>query len=298
MQEFYYELLVKSGSADVLREFVFELGVSAVEEVAGGFVVRDDESLENLRFALEALCERLGVEAEFSLETRQNRDWIEEYKRSVKPVRAGAFFVRPSWEAGESGLVDVVIDPALAFGSGHHESTNMCLRLISKHFSGGLASDFASENLANSNLNSSNLSRKNAGKTALDVGCGSGILSIALAKFGWEVSACDTDALAVCSTGENAAKNGVKLVQIWEGSVTSHEKVGEKTFDLVVANIIADVILMLSNDLKFRIKPHGHLLLSGILSRYKTRILEEFAEFRLVENLSEGEWESFLFERV
>nr|WP_315046816.1 50S ribosomal protein L11 methyltransferase [uncultured Campylobacter sp.] len=290
MKDFFYEMIVKSANAsELFKNFAFELGVTCVEERGERFIIRDEEDLQNLKFAFEefkkALARSLNLDADLQIEIskKQNKDWLDEYKKGVAPVAVGRFYVRPSWceRSQDHALIDLLIDPALAFGSGHHESTNMCLALLSE------------------------LARK--GISALDVGCGSGILSIAMKKLGAKVSACDTDEQAVAATQQNAEKNGVQIDQIWLGSVSS---LGEQAsslseralckdvqFDLVVANIIADVILILSADLKKALKPGGKLVLSGILEKYKDRIEQAFSDLNFVQMKKQNEWLSFVYER-
>ena len=292
MKDFFYEMIVKSANAsELFKSFAFELGVTCVEERGERFIIRDEEDLQNLKFAFEefkkALARSLNLDADLQIEIskKPNIDWIEQYKKGVAPVAVGKFYVRPSWcERSQDGsLLDLLIDPALAFGSGHHESTNMCLALLSE-----LARD---------------------GMSALDVGCGSGILSIAMKKLGAKVSACDTDEQAVAATQQNAEKNGVQIDQIWLGSVSS---LGERAsslneqgpsaaaqpqFDLIVANIIADVILILSADLKKALKPGGRLVLSGILEKYKDRIEQAFSDLNFMQMKKQNEWLSFVYER-
>ena len=285
MKDFFYEMIVKSTNAsELFKNFAFELGVTCVEEDGERFIIRDEEDLQNLKFAFEefkkALARSLNLDADLQIEIskKQNKDWLDEYKKGVAPVAVGKFYVRPSWceSSQDPALIDLLIDPALAFGSGHHESTNMCLALLSE------------------------LTR--AGMSALDVGCGSGILSIAMKKLGAKVSACDTDEQAVSATQQNAEKNGVHIDKIWLGSVLS---LGEQSssesaqlqFDLVVANIIADVILILSADLKKALKPGGRLVLSGILEKYKDRIEQAFSDLNFVQMKKQNEWLSFVYER-
>nr|WP_315002589.1 50S ribosomal protein L11 methyltransferase [uncultured Campylobacter sp.] len=291
MKDFFYEMIVKSANAsELFKSFAFELGVTCVEERGESFIIRDEEDLQNLKFAFEefkkALARSLNLDADLQIEIskKQNKDWLDEYKKGVAPVAVGKFYVRPSWceRSQDRALIDLLIDPALAFGSGHHESTNMCLALLSE-----LARD---------------------GMSALDVGCGSGILSIAMKKLGAKVSACDTDEQAVSATQQNAEKNGVQIDKIWLGSVSS---LGEQAssslsgralckdaqFDLVVANIIADVILILSADLKKALKPGGKLVLSGILEKYKDRIEQVFSDLNFVQMKKQNEWLSFVYER-
>ena len=285
MKDFFYEMIVKSANAsELFKNFAFELGVTCVEEDGERFIIRDEEDLQNLKFAFEefkkALARALNLDADLQIEIskKQNKDWLDEYKKGVAPVAVGRFYVRPSWceRSQDRVLIDLPIDPALAFGSGHHESTNMCLALLSE------------------------LAR--AGMSALDVGCGSGILSIAMKKLGAKVSACDTDEQAVTATQQNAEKNGVQIDQIWLGSVSSlneqsSNKSAQPQFDLIVANIIADVILILSADLKKALKPGGKLVLSGILEKYKDRIEQAFSDLSFICMKQENEWLSFVYER-
>lgn len=285
MKDFFYEMIVKSANAsELFKSFAFELGVTCVEERGERFIIRDEEDLQNLKFAFEefkkALARSLNLDADLQIEIlkKQNKDWLDEYKKGVAPVAVGKFYVRPSWceRSQDRALIDLLIDPALAFGSGHHESTNMCLALLSE-----LARD---------------------GMSALDVGCGSGILSIAIKKLGAKVSACDTDEQAVTATQQNAEKNGVQIDQIWLGSVSnlneqSSSAAAQPQFDLVVANIIADVILILSADLKKALKPGGKLVLSGILEKYKDRIEQAFSDLNFVQMKKQNEWLSFVYER-
>lgn len=290
MKDFFYEMIVKSANAsELFKSFAFELGVTCVEEDGDRFIIRDEEDLQNLKFAFEefkkALARSLNLDADLQIEIskKQNKDWLDEYKKGVAPVAVGKFYVRPSWceRSQDSALIDLLIDPALAFGSGHHESTNMCLALLSE------------------------LAR--AGVSALDVGCGSGILSIAMKKLGAKVSACDTDEQAVAATQQNAEKNSVRIDKIWLGSVSSLSEQAsglseralckDAQFDLVVANIIADVILILSVDLKKALKPGGKLVLSGILEKYKDRIEQAFSDLNFVQMKKQNEWLSFVYER-
>lgn len=292
MKDFFYEMIVKSANAsELFKNFAFELGVTCVEEDGERFIIRDEEDLQNLKFAFEefkkALARSLNLDADLQIEIskKPNIDWIEQYKKGVAPVAVGKFYVRPSWceRSQDPALINLLIDPALAFGSGHHESTNMCLALLSE------------------------LTRD--GMSALDVGCGSGILSIAMKKLGAKVSACDTDEQAVAATQQNAEKNGVQIDKIWLGSVSilgerasslneqGSSAAAQPQFDLVVANIIADVILTLSADLKKALKSGSKLVLSGILEKYKDRIEQAFSDLNFVQMKKQNEWLSFVYER-
>lgn len=275
MKEFYFELIVRSNALEFFKNFAFEMGVDAVEFKDDFFIIRDEDksSIDTLKFAFleykKSLEKALNLKIDLELkdEKKKNIDWIDEYKKGVQPVEVGEIYIHPSWEKPKDNKLNLMIDPALAFGSGHHESTNMCLSLIQKY--------------------------KNGYKSALDVGCGSGILSIALSKLGLEITACDTDAQAVLATKENALKNNIELFEIYTGSVTNTDK----TYDIVVANIIADVIIVLKNDLIKSLNKGGILILSGILEKYFDKIKKEFCQLELVESLQKNDWVSFVFKK-
>lgn len=254
-------------------DLMFDLGVEALEEKGGGFFVRSNESLDELAFALENFTQKLNLELNSqislrtSLQKKENKDWINEYKKGVKPLQIGQFYIHSSWQKPNLDCVNVQIDPALAFGSGHHESTNSCIRFLQKY--------------------------AKKGDKALDVGCGSGILSIVLAKLACKVSACDTDEIAISSTSSNAKLNQITLNELWQGSVDKTKA----EFDIVVANLVGDIILALANDLKARVKKGGYLVLAGILDRYETRIQSAFKDFKKIEQSKTKEWLSFVYQK-
>lgn len=276
MKDKFYELevLCPQELRELFEDLVFSLGVTCTQETTGGFIIRDEDELGEVEFGLreyaKSLQNALGREIEFKItkSQKENKDWLNEYKKNVRPIEIGKFYIHPSWEESKSRFENIIIDPALAFGSGHHESTSACIEYLQKYAASGMS--------------------------ALDVGCGSGILSIALAKLGCVTDACDTDEQAVQSSQKNAELNGVKFNQIWTGSVANLDK----KYDIVVANIIADVILMLKNDLINLLKESSYLVLAGVLDKYETRILEAFSSLKLVESQTKNEWKSFVFQKA
>ncbi|WP_295143460.1 50S ribosomal protein L11 methyltransferase [uncultured Campylobacter sp.] len=276
MKDKFYELevLCSQELRELFEDLVFSLGVTCTQETNGGFIIRDEDELDEVEFGLreyaKSLQDVLGREIEFKItkSQKENKDWLSEYKKNVRPIEIGKFYIHPSWKESKDGLKNIIIDPALAFGSGHHESTSACIEYLQKYAANGMS--------------------------ALDVGCGSGILSIALSKLGCVTDACDTDEQAVQSSQKNAELNGVKFNQIWTGSVANLYK----KYDVVVANIIADVILMLKNDLINLLKEGSYLVLAGVLDKYETRILEAFSSLKLVESQTKNEWKSFVFQKA
>ncbi|WP_172199868.1 50S ribosomal protein L11 methyltransferase [Campylobacter sp. RM16188] len=273
LKDKFYELTVVSkSSCELLRDLVFSFGITCIEEIKDGFIIRDENELDEIEFGLKEFAKKLeelgrNVDLEINLQTKENKDWINEYKRNIKPILIDKIYIHPSWKEPKDGFTNIIIDPALAFGSGHHESTNACVGFLQKY--------------AKSDMK------------AIDVGCGSGILSIVMAKLGCSVDACDTDEQAVDSSKQNADLNGVKINKIWTGSISNLDE----KYDVVVANIIADVILILKNDLIKLLQNGSYLILAGVLDRYKERILDAFSLLKLVESKSENEWSSFVFQK-
>lgn len=275
MQKFYYELFleIQEQYKNLFLDFVFDLGVDAIEEKGNGIYIRSEENLEELAWAIEIFAQKLSQKFNLkenillrkSIEKKENKDWVEEYKKGIKPILIDNIYIHTTWQEEKENYLNVKINPALAFGSGHHESTYGCVKFLQK---------FAKNNLR-----------------SLDIGCGSGILAIVMAKLGCEVEICDTDDLAIKSALENAKLNNVNFAQAWHGSVDK----AEGLYDLVVANIIADVILILEKDIKKHLEDNAILILSGILDKYKTRIKEKFQDLELIDEMQINEWCSLVY---
>ncbi|EDO9296082.1 50S ribosomal protein L11 methyltransferase [Campylobacter coli] len=275
MQKFYYELFleIQEQYKNLLLDFVFDLGVEAIEEKGNGIYIRSNENLEDLAWAIEIFAQKLSQKLDLkedillhkTIGKKENKDWVEEYKKGIKPIVIDNIYIHTTWQEEKENYLNIKINPALAFGSGHHESTYCCVKFLQK---------FAKNNLR-----------------ALDIGCGSGILAIAMAKLGSKVEICDTDDLAVKSALENAELNNVNFTKAWHGSVDK----AEGLYDLVVANIIADVILILEKDIKKHLEDNAILILSGILDKYKTRIKEKFQDLELIDEMQINEWCSLVY---
>lgn len=274
MQKTYNELsITPSSHYPLFLDFLTSLSDEAIEERDGTIILRSEEDLETICFGVDAFAEKLSealgfrVEANTTLCVKENEDWIASYRNSIQPLDVGDFYIHPTWVSGKEDKKNIIIDPALAFGSGHHETTYGCLLLLQKYV------------------------KKDA--TLLDVGCGSGILSIAATKCGAIVDLCDTDEFATQSAIENFKLNGENFSSIWTGSVQKREK----EYDIVVANIIADVLIMLSADLKKAVKNGGLLILSGILDKYVDKVEEKFSSMQLVEKYHKEEWFTLVLKR-
>lgn len=206
---------------------------------------------------------------EMSVREVEDHDWLGEWKKSWQPVEVGErFIIAPPWSEIPDGHNRIVIriEPGMAFGTGTHETTRLCLVAIEKYFAGG---------------------------SFLDVGTGTGILAIAAAKLfpGAHVEACDTDAEAVAIAQENARLNGVEKINFSVGSV---EEISASA-DFVCANLTADVIgailpLLVSVTC-------GQLVLSGILDTQAEALRTRLRECGMSEpreTLQDGEWVAFV----
>ncbi len=272
MRDKFFELYITpSSKKEEIENFLIEKFNNGIEEKDNTIILRSEDDFSTLIKQLKEYVSALEeifdekIDLEIEVKEKSNKDWIENYKNSIKPVEIDEFYIHPSWYEPKKDKINILIDPALAFGSGHHETTRSCVKAIKKYV--------------------------NKNKKVLDVGCGSGILGIVSAKLGAKVDACDTDPLAVSSTKENYELNGVKFDTIWEGSAAlSSEK-----YDVVVANIIADVLIFIANDLKSRV--NDILILSGIIDKYKNKVLNKYKEFELIDEIKDNEWVTLIFRK-
>ncbi len=246
------------------------------EDVLVKAYFKDDMSAqETLLLVREKLTGIANIDMGFdmgSLEIENNsvheQDWAENWKKYYKPFRAGEkLVIKPSWEPYEEQENDLVLelDPGMAFGTGTHETTFMCMEQLEKYVTPGCK--------------------------AIDVGCGSGILGLAAAKLGAkDVLAIDLDELAVKVAKENTEKNGLTdKVRVVHGDLL--EKADEMA-DVIVANIIADVICFLCGPAKKHLLPGGTFICSGIIREREEDVQNALAAagYTVCNRLAKGEW--------
>jgi ribosomal protein L11 methyltransferase len=274
MQEHYFELVVKvSSHHELYSDFLVDTVPVGFEETDEGFIIRSEEELETIVWGLEqfteALQRALGTTIELECtQTKQNSsDWVEIYQQSIEPLAIDNFYIHPTWNEPNPDLINIAIDPALAFGTGHHPTTASSLRAVGRYVK--------------------------EGHNVIDVGCGSGILGIGAMKLGAIVDACDTDPISVENSICNAELNDLEFANIWEGSCS----LSESKYEVVVANIVADVLTFIAKDLKKALKDDGILILSGILDKYENKVLNFYKDCDIVERIAQDEWVTLVLKR-
>ena len=274
MQEHYFELVVKvSSHHSLFLDFLSDTLPVGFEESEDGFVIRSEDELDTIAWGLEQFAEALQkalqepIDLECKLTKLQSSDWVKSYQQSIEPLVIDKFYIHPTWDAPHSELINIAIDPALAFGTGHHPTTASSLKAIAHYVK--------------------------SGDTLIDVGCGSGILGIGAMKLGAIVDACDTDIISVENSIENAKINSLAFANIWEGSCS----VSTKKYDIVVANIVADVLTFIAKDLKKALKENGILVLSGILDKYETKVLNFYKDCEIVQRIAQDEWVTLILKK-
>jgi len=239
--------------------------------VVKGYFSEDDELTGQLQKLDLGLRELLGRSPNWVIQVKglslKDEDWETSWKAYFKPTRVGKhFLIKPTWESVDllEGDIILELDPGMAFGTGTHATTTLCLRTL--------------EHLVK------------PGQRVFDLGTGSGILAIAAAKLGAAVEAVDLDAMAIRVAQENVALNQVNdRVRVLHGDLGT---VLTGQADVVIANIVADVILMLLPDLKRLLLPDGEFLASGIIEKRSDEVeigLKE-AGFEIVERVEDSGW--------
>ncbi len=279
-EEKYYEahLTIQSDMQEPVSNFI-------IENLASGIVLEEEEDSSEVvvrfyvpqsdglifRERLAKFISTLGTGTDFSTEDIQiksiaNIEWEQAYKDSIKPIQVENVVIKPPWEIKkfDSGI-EIIIEPKMAFGTGSHETTQLCIKEILKYF--------------------------RPGGTFFDLGCGSGILSILAAKLGASaVRGVDIDVVAVENSEENIVLNKVDdKVKILFGSI---ERAKDATYDFLAGNLIRSAIVDLMPRMLSAVTPGGILLLSGLLEQDRQAISELFDRHRITkfEINQDGQW--------
>ena len=205
------------------------------------FVPEEKNLLEYITF-IEAKLSSLGIDFTKETEGMQEENWADSWKKYFKPIPLGRVTIVPAWESYEAkeGEIIVSIDPGMAFGTGTHETTRLVMKIMQDVVKGG--------------------------EQVLDVGCGSGILSICASKLGAKsCNAYDIDPVAVKVTRENAEISGCTNITAGTSDLLRGVEKKAEGYDICVANIVAEIILRMLPDIKEYLTPCAPIILSGIV---------------------------------
>lgn len=199
--------------------------------------------------AAQALC-LTAIPLPLEVRGLDEQEWVSVTQAQFAPINIGRLWVVPSWhDVPSNAEIAIRLDPGMAFGTGSHPTTHLCLQWLEQHLA--------------------------AGSTVLDYGCGSGILSIAAKKLGADTTVgLDIDANAVIAAQQNATAN-----QISAHFVAANSAIELKQFDCVVANILSNPLKVLAPVLVAYVRPQGRMILSGILERQASEVAAVYAEY-------------------
>lgn len=271
----YYEftITVADASRDALMQGVHAIGCLGIVEREGGLVVyfSDTLGIDRIRKELDSFIAVLGASGldpavTYTCIFLSERDWNESWKKKFRPIDVGdRFSILPPWERGVAGRVTIIIDPGMAFGTGHHETTRTCLLYIDR------------------------FSKQVRKGRFLDVGTGTGILAIAASLLGFgQVVGVDIDPLAVDAAERNVRLNQAANVLIKEGSIDSVEG----TYDFIAANLLSEILIRLAPDLSVRLEPGSIAMLSGMIAGQEEEVkaVMERQGLKTVETFVDGRW--------
>jgi ribosomal protein L11 methyltransferase len=277
----YYELriAVPEESRDALIFGLSEIGCLGIIEREKELIAyfRDTIGIDSIQKGIESfrtILAKSGLPADFKYNHVyiSEKDWNEAWKKKLQPIDVGEqFFILPPWEKKRPDRMSLVIDPGTAFGTGHHQTTQTCLLLIGKY------------------------SRRCPRDRFLDVGTGTGVLAICASKLGFkEAVGVDIDPLAVAAAARNARHNHLENIVVKEGDITT----AEGKFDFIAANLLSEIILSIAPKIAGRLREHGIVLLSGMISGQEDEIVAQMKEFGLecIEKFTDGIWVSVVLQ--
>lgn len=270
MIEDYSDFSLNGMYGELVDESILNADKSTVK--VSLFVPEERNPLEYREF-LETRLPALGISGEIVLEGMNEDDWAESWKQYYKPVPLGRVTIVPAWEDYTAREDEIVIrmDPGMAFGTGTHETTRLVIRLMQDELRGG-------EHL-------------------LDVGTGSGILSICASKLGAaHCNAYDIDPVAVKVARDNVMADGCTNITVGVSDLLRNVDLSEGKYDFCVANIVADIIIRMLPDIRSYLKEGSPLILSGIINERAELVRESIKEngFTLEKEINENDWVGML----
>ena len=269
---------------DILPELPPDEGVAKVS-----FYLDDDDQVEEMLRRVNEGLDELAAYTELGQRTieaseTEDKDWINNWKQYFKPFTVDHILIKPTWETIPEEHKDkllIQIDPGTAFGTGMHETTQLCIRQLRKYV--------------------------NADSEIIDVGTGSGILGIAALKLGAKsVFGTDLDENAIVAVGENLKSNNIPAdrFHVVQGNIIDDQAIqdqaGYECYDIAAANILAPVIIMLQGEICKHIKHGGMFITSGIINTKEQDVKDAMnanPELEIVETTYQGDWVSITARR-
>lgn len=320
-----YTIETITSAEDIVSAALSELGIEGVEidnnvplteeETSGMFIdfppeLPPDDGTSRVSFYLEADKEQDGMlkqvlaslneikeymdigSGKITQSETEDVDWINNWKQFFTAFTINDILIKPTWEElkeTDAQKILIEIDPGISFGTGKHETTQLCIRQLQKYIQA------YSKDESNCQLEA----RKKSGPKVLDVGCGSGILSIAALKLGASaVTGIDIDENCIISAQDNIKVNHLEEMPavFYSGNLLEdkglQEKEGKGEYDIVVANILADVIIPMAPFLMPCLKSGGIFITSGIIDFKEAEVKQALTDagFELLETNKQGEW--------
>jgi len=239
--------------------------------------VPEEKNLFEYTSYLDERFTTLGIDAKITTEGMSEEDWAHSWKKYYKPIPLGRVTIVPAWEKydAKEGEVIIRMDPGMAFGTGTHETTRLVMKIMQDEIKGG--------------------------ERVLDVGCGSGILSICASKLGAkECYAYDIDPVAVKVTRENAKDDGCTNITAGVSDLLLGVDTSGGPFDFCVANIVADIIIRMLPDIKPYLTGGAPIILSGIIAPRADEVRKciEHCGFTVVREERENDWLAIMIRSI
>ena len=240
------------------------------------FVPEEKNILEYTSF-LEERFSALKLSTTLSFEGMCEDDWAESWKQYYKPIPLGKVTIVPAWEKYDAkpGEVIIKMDPGMAFGTGTHETTRLVMRIMQDEIKGG--------------------------EKFLDVGTGSGILSVCASKLGAKTcNAYDIDPVAVKVARENAIADGCDNITVGVSDLLKGVDLSDGKYNFCVANIVADIIIRMMPDIKDYLTDDAPLILSGIISMRKDEVVASVMQngYKIIREEKENDWVALLVKKA
>jgi ribosomal protein L11 methyltransferase len=271
---------IETGLKTVYGDLIDESILNSDKSIAScSIYVAEDININEYISFIKSQLDENGIDGKIEVLGTDEEEWATAWKKYYKPTHIGhKMVIVPSWETYDAQDDEIVIDmdPGMAFGTGTHETTRLCAAFLEEYV--------------------------NAGDYMLDVGAGSGILAICASKLGAEYcAACDIDPIAVRTEKENAELNGCKNIDCFVSDLLSDVTLKDgRAYDIVTANIVADIIIKMSPEIGAFVKDGGFVITSGVICEREAEVDAAMTAggFLKVTSKYDGGWCAGVFKKI